>query len=56
LKIKNTLQLLVCADDVKTMGRRVHTIKENTKSLVAYSKGFGLEVNADKKKKKLSTW
>jgi len=50
LKINNTLQLSVCTDDVNTMGRGVHTIKENTKSLVTYSMGLGLEVNADKTK------
>jgi len=32
------------------MGRSVHTIKENTESLVVASKEIGLEVNADKTK------
>ena len=30
------------------LGGRVYTIKENTQSLVAARKDFGLEVNADK--------
>jgi len=43
-------QLLFDADDVNTLGGRVHTIKNNTEALVVASKAFGLEVNADKTK------
>jgi len=39
---------LVYADDVKTLGGSIHTIKKNTKALVVTSKETGLEVNADK--------
>ena len=49
LKLGGTHQLLVYADDVM-MGRRVHTIKENTEAVVVASKEIGLEVNADKTK------
>jgi hypothetical protein len=37
LKLNCNHQLLVCADDVNMMGGSVHTIKKNTKSLVAAS-------------------
>jgi hypothetical protein len=50
LKINRTLQPLVYADDVNIMGGRIHTIKENTKYLVADGEKFGQEVNADKTK------
>jgi hypothetical protein len=43
-------QLLVYADDVNTSGRSIHTIRENTDTLVVASKEIGLEVNADKTK------
>ena len=43
-------QLLVYADDVNILGGSVHTVKENTESLVVESKENGLEVNADKTK------
>jgi len=36
--------------DVNTVGRNVHTIKENAEVLVVDSKETGLEVNADKTK------
>jgi hypothetical protein len=38
---------MVNADDVNILGGNVHTIKENTESLLAASKDTGLEVNAD---------
>jgi len=48
LKVNGTHQLLVCADNVSTLGGSVHTIKKNTESLVVASKETGLEENFDK--------
>ena len=48
LKLNGTHQLVVYADDVNILGGSVHTIKENTETLVVASKEIGLEVNADK--------
>jgi len=50
LKLNDTRQLLVYADDVKILGGSIHTIKENTEALVVASKENGLEVNAGKTK------
>jgi len=50
LKLSGTHHLLVYADDVNILGGSVHTIKENTKTLVVAGKESGLEVNADKTK------
>jgi len=50
LKLNGTLELLVYADDINIMGRKVHAIKKNTGSLVVASKETELEVNADKSK------
>jgi hypothetical protein len=47
LEIIDKHELLVYADDVYKLGGSVHTIKENTASVIA-SKETGLEVNADK--------
>jgi hypothetical protein len=41
---------LVHADDVNILEGSVHTVQQNTKSLVVASKETGLEVNADKTK------
>jgi len=48
LKLNGTHQLLVYADDVRTLGERVRTIKENAEALIVASKESGLEVTADK--------
>ena len=48
MKLNGTHQLVVYADDVNILGGSVHTIKENTETLVVASKEIGLEVNADK--------
>ena len=48
LKLNGTHQLLVYVDDVNKLGRSVHTIQKNTKTLVGHCKEIGLEVNADK--------
>jgi len=50
LKLNSTHQLLVYADDVNILVRRVHTIKKNKEASVVISKETGLEVNADKTK------
>jgi hypothetical protein len=50
LKLNGTHQVLVCADDVNTLGGSIHTIKKNTDTIVVGSKETGLEVNADKTK------
>ena len=47
LKLNDTHQLLVYADDVNILGGSVHTMKENAETLVVASKQIGLEVNAD---------
>jgi len=50
LKLNGTHQLLAYADDVNTLGGSIHTLKENSESLVAATWEIGLEVNADKTK------
>jgi hypothetical protein len=50
LKLNDTHQLLVYADDVNIFGGSVHTISKNAEALVVASKETGLEVNADKTK------
>ena len=48
MKLNNTHQLLVCADDVNTFGGSVHTLKKNKEILEVAGKEIALEVNADK--------
>ena len=48
LKLNDTHQLLVNADDVNTLTGSVYTIKENEEALEMASEETGLEVNADK--------
>jgi hypothetical protein len=50
LKLNDTHQLLVDANDVNILGGSVHAIKKNTEALVVASKEIGLEVNAEKTK------
>jgi histidinol-phosphate/aromatic aminotransferase/cobyric acid decarboxylase-like protein len=50
LHLNGAHQLLASADDVNILEGSVHTINENTESLVAASKDIGLEVNTDKTK------
>jgi hypothetical protein len=50
LKLNDTHQLLVYADDINILGGSVHTIQENGEALLVASKENGLKVNADKTK------
>ena len=50
LKSNGKHKLLVCADYVNILDRRVYTIKKNTEALLVRSKEYRLEVNADKNK------
>jgi len=50
LKLNGTHHLLAYADDVNILGGIIHTLKENTKTLVGATREIGLEVNADKTK------
>jgi hypothetical protein len=49
LKLIDTHQLLVYADDVNVLGDNIDTIKKNTETLDT-SKDVGLDVNAEKTK------
>ena len=50
LKLNDTHQLLVYADDVNILGESKHTTEKKTEALVFASKENGLEVNANKTK------
>jgi hypothetical protein len=50
LKINETHELLVYADDVTLLGDNTDTIKKNTKTKIDASKEVGLEVNTEKTK------
>jgi hypothetical protein len=49
LKLNETHQLLVYADDVNLLGDNIDTTKKNIETLIGASK-VGLEVNAEKTK------
>jgi len=48
LKLNGTHQLLVYADDINILGRRIHTLLRKTQALAIASRVTGLEVNAGK--------
>jgi hypothetical protein len=50
LKLNETHQLLVYADDVNLLGDNIDTMKKNTQSLIDGCKGVALEVNTEKTK------
>jgi len=50
LKLNGSHQLLAYADDVNILGGSIHTLKENSESLLPATREIGLEVNADKPK------
>jgi hypothetical protein len=56
LKLSDTYQLLVFADDVNMIGGNIHTVKKTQNLLVDASKETGLEVNADKTKYMVMSW
>jgi hypothetical protein len=43
-------QLLAYADDVNILGGSVHTVRENTETIVVATKEIGLDANTDKTK------
>jgi len=47
LKLNGTHQFLAYADDVKILGGSIHTLKENSETLVAATREIGLVVSAD---------
>ena len=50
MKLNDTHQRLIYADDVNILGGSTHTIKENEEALIVASKEIRPEVNADKTK------
>jgi hypothetical protein len=50
LKLNDTHQFLVYADDVNLLGGSIHTIKKTAETLVTTSKENGSEVHAEKTK------
>jgi len=48
LKVSGTHHLLVCADDLNILGRRILTIKKNTEALLVARKEISQDINAEK--------
>ena len=56
MKLNGTHHILVYAYDVNILGGSIHTVKENTETLLVAGKESGLEVNADKTKYMVMSW
>jgi hypothetical protein len=50
LELNGTHQLLVCADDINSLGKNTNITMKNIEALLDASKEDGLEVNAEKSK------
>jgi hypothetical protein len=50
LKLNETHQLLVYADDANLLGDNIDTVKKNMEILIDASKVVGIEINVDKTK------
>jgi hypothetical protein len=50
LKLNDTQQLLVCADDINLLEDNIYTIKKNTESLIDASKWVCLELKEEETK------
>ena len=48
MKLNDTHQLLVHADNVNILGGRINNVKKNTEALILASKESGLEINSNK--------
>jgi hypothetical protein len=50
LKLNETYQMLVYADDVILLGDNIDTVKKNTETLIDAGKEVGIEINAEETK------
>jgi hypothetical protein len=50
LKLNESFQVMVYADDVNLLGDNIYTIKKNTEALIDSIKDVGLEVKAEETK------
>jgi hypothetical protein len=48
LELNAIYRLLVYADDVNLLGDSVNTIKENSETLLGFSRDIGIEINIEK--------
>ena len=56
LKLYDTQQRLVYADDVTIFGSSIHSVEKNTEALVVAGKEIWLQINADKTKYVVIYW